>query len=503
MTTTIDPLRRAVQVNPEGLAVTCGEARFTYAEWWDRCRRLVSGLQAMGMQSGDRVAVIGPNSHRYLECYQAIPGAGMVLVPLNARHTKRELLYSLRDSGARLALCGIDDPGLSDAVEHVIDLGEGYERMLQSARPADFPEDLSENTLAGLFYTGGTTGASKGVMLTHRNLIANAMHFSMCWPFTPETRWLIIAPLFHAAGSIAVLSTVWNAGQQVALPTFDAGKALDLIERHGITATLAVPTMLAAMSEEQLRNPRDVTTLRHLSHGGSPVSTETLKRAHRAFPGAELLHIYGATETAPIATLLPGEERFLDTVRARSCGQPAPGVEVIIADSTGDSLPPGEVGQLAVRGANVMVGYWAKPEETAAALVDGWYRTGDLGYMDGEGYVFLVDRAKDMIVSGGENVYSTEVEEALYAHPSVLEAAVFSIPDERWGESVHAVVVPRESVDPDTLKEHCRSLIAGYKVPKTIDIRSDPLPKSAAGKVLKRQLRDEYWAGTGSLVAGA
>jgi long-chain acyl-CoA synthetase len=193
----------------------------------------------------------------------------------------------------------------------------------------------------------------------------------------------------------------------------------------------------------------------------------------------------------------------MDPARARSCGQPAPGVEVIVVGPTGDNLPPGAVGQLAVQGANVMAGYWAKPAETAAALVDGWYRTGDLGYMDGEGYVFLVDRAKDMIINGGENVYSTEVEEALYAHPSVLEAAVFGIPDARWGECVHAAVVPRQPVDPDALKEHCRSLVADYKVPKTIEIRSDPLPKSAAGKVLKRQLRDEYWAGTESLVAGA
>src|SRR5207247_926365 len=225
------------------------------------------------------------------------------------------------------------------------------------------------------------------------------MHFGVCWPFTPDTRWLIVAPLFHAAWSIAVLVTVWNAGHQVVLPAFDAGQALDLIEQHAITATLVVPTMLAVLSDEQLARPR------------------------------------------------------------------------------------GEVGELVGRGPNVMIGYWNKPAETAAALVGGWYRTGDLGYQDDEGFVFLVDRAKDMIVTGGENVYSTEVEDALYRHPAVLEAAVFGIPDTRWGEAVHAVVVTRAPVRTDELIAHCRSLIAGYKVPRAIEMRSEPLPKSGAGKL--------------------
>jgi long-chain acyl-CoA synthetase len=503
MSTMIDPLRRAMLVRRSETAVVCGSTSLTYQEVWERCRRLVGGLQALGVERGDRVAVIAPNSHRFLECYQAIPGAGMVFVPLNPRHTGPELRYALQDSAARVVFCGIGDLGLGDIVEHVIDFDAAYEDLLVSSDAADFPDDLDENTTAGLFYTGGTTGASKGVILTHRNLIANAMHYSMCCPFTPETKWLIVAPLFHAAGSIAVLSTVWSAGQQVVLPAFDPGVALDLIERQRITATVVVPTMLAAMTEEQHRDPRDVSTLRYLSHGGSPISTETLRRAHAAFPDAELLHIYGATELAPIATVLPHEERVLDTPRARSCGQPARGVDVAVIDPSGKLVTTGEVGELAVRGANVMAGYWNKPAETAAALVDGWYRTGDLGYQDDEGYLFLVDRAKDMIVTGGENVYSTEVEEALYAHPAVLEAAVFGVPDDRWGEAVHAVVVPRQPVEPDELASHCRGLIAGYKVPKVIEIQDEPLPKSGAGKVLKRELRDKYWADVETRVAGA
>jgi long-chain acyl-CoA synthetase len=286
------------------------------------------------------------------------------------------------------------------------------------------------------------------------------------------------------------------------LPVFDAAAGLDLVQQHGVTATLVVPTMLAALTDEQVARPRDVSTLLAICHGGSPVATETVRRAHDAFPGAELLHLYGATETAPIATTLRGEELLLDSPRVRSCGQPAVGVEVEIVDVDGRRLPMGAVGEVVVRGDNVMAGYWNKPQQTAAALVDGWYHTGDLGYMDDEAFVYLVDRAKDMIVSGGENVYSTEVEDALYRHPAVLEAAVFAVPDRHWGEAVHAVVVPRREVTPDELVAHCRELIAGYKVPKVIELRSDPLPKSGAGKVLKRELREPYWQGQEARVSG-
>jgi len=502
MTTMIGPLRRAVQVGADRLAVVCGDDQFTYTAMWERCRRLAGALMALGVEGGDRVAVVAPNCHRYLELYQAVPGAGFVLVPLNQRHTESELRYALEDSGTKVLFAGRDIGNLGDVVEHVIDLGDGYETLLSTAQPAEFPDNLTDVTLAGLFYTGGTTGAAKGVMLTHRNLVANALHFQVFWPFRPETCWLIAAPLFHAAGSVAVLATVWNGGRQVVLPAFDAAAALDLIERHGVTATLVVPTMLAALTDEQVRRPRDVSTLRAISHGGSPVATETVRRAHDAFPAAGLYHLYGATETAPIATTLRDEELLIDSPRIRSCGQAAVGVEVEIVGPGGKPLPAGQVGEVVVRGDNVMIGYWNKPEQTASALVDGWYRTGDLGYMDEEAFVYLVDRAKDMIVTGGENVYSTEVEDALYRHPAVLEAAVFGVPDPHWGEAVHAVVVPRRDVSEQELILHCRALIADYKVPKHVDVRTEPLPKSGAGKVLKRELREPYWEGLVERVSG-
>jgi long-chain acyl-CoA synthetase len=256
--------------------------------------------------------------------------------------------------------------------------------------------------------------------------------------------------------------------------------------------------------DEQAARPRDLTSLRLLGHAGSPIATDTVRRAHAVLPHVELAHFYGATETAPIVTCLPHEERELDGPRMGSCGQPVPGVEarVVAPEGTpgaGATCAPGAVGEVWVRGPNVMAGYWEDPVATAAALVDGWYRTGDLAHQDADGHLFLVDRLKDMIVTGAENVYSVEVEGVLAAHPAVSEAAVFGVPDRRWGEAVHAVVVVRPGVDPAgldaELDRHCRAAIAGFKVPKRIEVRTEPLPKSAPGKILKRALRAPYWEG--------
>ena len=498
------PLRRAMAVAAERPAVSFEGAELTYADVWDRCRRLAGGLHALGLGRGDRVAVLAQNSHRYLELYQAIPAAGMVLVPLNHRHSDAELRYALADSGARVLFAERDVAGLPESVEHVVEAGDGHEALVARAEPADFPDDLGEDDLAGLFYTGGTTGASKGVMLCHRSLVANAMHLQAFWPFGPDTRFLLVAPMFHLAGTLAVLATVWHGARQVLMRAFDAAGLLDLVERERITATQVVPSMLAAITEEQLARPRDVSSLRFLTFGGAPSATETLRRAHRAFPRAELMTMYGTTETAPLVTAVRHVEARLDAPQARSCGQSLVGVETRIVDP-GDRtpVPVGEVGEVAVRGPNVMLGYWQKPEQTAAVLTGGWYHTGDLGRLDDDGYLYLVDRAKDMIVTGGENVYSTEVEDVLYRHPAVLEAAVFGIPDARWGEAVHAVVVPRSDVTEEDLIAHCREAIGGYKVPKRIELRDEPLPKSGAGKVLKRELRAPHWEGRESMVSGA
>jgi long-chain acyl-CoA synthetase len=500
MTTLLSPLRRAVACYPDAEAAVCGDVRLTYRETWDRCRRLAGSLAALGLQRGDRVAVATANSHQYLELYQTVPGAGLVIVPLNTRHAEAELRYALDDSGTRVLFTDLPLP--DDIVEHVVRMPDGYEALLAAAGHVAFPDDVVADDVAGLFYTGGTTGAAKGVMLTHANLVANAFHLMATWPISPATRWLVASPLFHAAGSFAVAATIWNGGCHIVLPTFSPGGFLDLVADQGATHTLVVPTMLAAIADEQLAQPRAVGSLRYLAHGASPVATEVLRRTLRAMPELELLHLYGATETAPLATALVHEETEMEGPRAKSCGRPIVGVDIEVRADDGQRCAPGEVGEVCIRGANVMRGYWNKPEQTAAVLHDGWYQSGDLGHLSEDGCLFLVDRLKDMIVSGGENVYSTEVEEVLYRHPDVLEAAVFGVPDERWGEAVHAVVVPRRpGLAAAELIAHCRTLVAGYKVPKSIVVRDEPLPKSGAGKILKRELREPFWVGHDSRIA--
>jgi len=498
MNTFADPLRHARLVAAARTAVIDGDKRLSYAQLADRCGRLVACLRSMGLRKGDRVAILAANGHAYVETYVGVPAGGMVIVPLNTRHAPAELEYALRDSGARVLITDRPPGALTDVVERVVMLGEPYESLLATHEPATLGVDVDERDLAGLFYTGGTTGASKGVMLSHRNLIANTYHWLTLAPQHENDVYLVAAPLFHAAGSNAVLATIWTAGTQVILPAFDPAAALDLIAKHNVTITLGVPTMLAALANEQIERPRDTRSLRLLGHGGSPIATEVLRRCCAAFLNAELLEVYGATELSPLATILLGERALIDHPRARSCGRPVIGGQVRVVDLDGRTLPPGEVGEVVVSGPQVMQGYWNKPEQTARALRNGEYWSGDLGYMDAEGYLFLVDRAKDMIITGGENVYSTEVEEVLYRHPAVLEAAVFGVPDEKWGEAVHAVVVPRadhEDLDVAVLIEFCRERIAHYKAPRSIDIRREPLPKSGPGKVLKRELRAPYWKG--------
>ena len=501
------PLSRALATAAGSCAVVCEDDRRTYAELGLRCRRLAGALRAQGLAPGDRVGVIGLNSDRYLELYLGVPAAGFVLVPVNSRLAAAEMRAILADAGVSILFADADYPGAAD-VKHVLTMPGDYEDLIASADEAGegSQAEPAENDLAALFYTSGTTGAAKGAMHTHRTLVASALHFMATWPFDGQTRWLVASPLFHTGGIIGTLATVWAGGTHVIMPRFDPDLALDLIEREAVTHTLLVPTMLAAAANAQLSRPRDVSTLRYLSHGASPITAETLRKVRKAFPGAELLHVYGTTEATPITTLLPHEELIIDTPRVRSCGQPATGVEVRIVDHEsheGPDMPAGAIGDVLVRSASVMAGYWQKPEATAEVMRGDWYLTGDLGYQDDEGYLFLVDRAKDMIVSGGENIYSTEVENALASHPAVEEVAVFGIPDPRWGESVYAVVSVRQPVTAEELIAQCRQRIAGFKVPHHIELLAEPLPKSAAGKILKRELREPHWAGQHSHVSGS
>jgi long-chain acyl-CoA synthetase len=353
---------------------------------------------------------------------------------------------------------------------------------------------VAPGDLAALFYTGGTTGLPKGVMLTHGNLVANAFNKMLACSLRSDDVFLGAPAMFHVAGIAPLTGLTWLGATTVTTPMFDPALCLDLIAQHRVTLFLPVPTMLASLVAEQRDRPRDVSSLRLLGHAGSPIAQELIRQAHEVFPHAELAQFYGATETSSVVTRLRHEERTIGTDLAGSCGQPAIGVVVATLRPDGSECEPGEVGEVVARSNAVTVGYWRNEQATTEALRDNWYHTGDLGYLDDRNYLFVVDRAKDMIVTGAENVYSIEVEDALYRHPSVAEAAVFGVPDERWGEAVHAIVVvnPGMSADGEELRLHCRELIAGYKVPKVIEISGEPLPKSGPGKVLKRVLRERF-----------
>jgi long-chain acyl-CoA synthetase len=494
MITLADPLEHARTCFGGRVAVIDGERSITFAEFADRCGRLAAGLAALGVQRGDRVALLSANGHRYMEAYFGLPAAGMVLVPLNTRLAPTELAHIVQHSGARVLITDRSADALASLVERVITIAVDYERLVEQAPRTSPAIDLSPNDVAALFYTGGTTGLPKGVMLTHGNLIANAFNKIIACSLDADDIFLGAPAMFHVAGIAPLTGLAWLGGKTVTVPMFDPARCLDVIALHGVTVFLPVPTMLAALVAEQRRQPRDVSSLRLLGHAGSAIAVELIRQAHEVFPDTELAQFYGATETSSVVTRLRHEESTLGTDLAGSCGQPALGVAVRTIRPDGLDCNAGEVGEVVVRSNAVTVGYWNDDAATAGALRDGWYHTGDLGYLNERQFLFVVDRAKDMIVSGGENVYSVEVEDVLYRHPAVSEAAVFGVPDERWGEAVHAIVVPHPgvSVTGDELRDYCREFLAGYKVPKAIDVANEPLPKSGPGKILKRVLRARF-----------
>lgn len=502
MLTLKDAVRRGVLTSCDSDALVCGTETLTFGRFEERLQRLHGLLHQLGTARGDRVALISFNSIPFVELYFGVPMAGRAIVPLNFRWSDHELAYALEDSGAKVLFCDRDPGELASIVDTVVRLDDvdtvnDYQQRMAAAVPKPFDETPAEDDVLGLFYTGGTTGQSKGVMLTHRNLITNAFAAQSVQPMGPDDCYLVMAPMFHAAGAVSLIQSMFLGVRQVILPAFTADGVLDLVEQHGVTQTLGVPSMVAAIVDAQLSRPRDISSMVGFAHGGSPIAMEVVRRGTEAFPTAQFIHLYGMTEGSPLVTGLTNEAELLGQERSRSAGLPIMGIDVVIRDADGNEVPVGIPGELTVRGNNIMLGYWNKPEQTAQVLRDGWYWSGDVARMDGEGYVFVLDRSKDMIISGAENIYCTEVEDAIYAHPSVLEATVFGIPSEKWGEAVHTVVVLREGseLSADELIEHCRATIAGYKVPRSVDFSNDPLPKSGPGKVLKRQLRDPFWEG--------
>jgi acyl-CoA synthetase (AMP-forming)/AMP-acid ligase II len=509
-------LHRNLQQSPDRPATIYRDRTRTMAESVDRIARLAGALTGRSVQSGDRVGILALNSDRYQEYFYAVPWMGAVINPVNIRWSPAEISYSLRESDTRVLF--VDDafapmiPALCEqfsGLSTVIHCGDGdlpagalsYETLIADSAPIEDTRTGGDDLL-GVFYTGGTTGHPKGVMLSHNNLLTSSIGSLATGHFiSPGGRLLHTAPLFHLAGIGA-----WAAGCQVGsthviVPMFNPTEVMKAIAEHQVTDALLVPTMIQMLVDDPAIADSDLSSLVHLVYGASPISEALLGRARKVFPSAGFTQAYGMTELSPCATLLTPTDHDNPALH-RSAGRAAPHVEVRIVDPNDNEVARGEVGEVVVRGDNVMLGYWNRPEDTAAAVRDGWMHTGDGGRMDENGYVFIVDRIKDMIITGGENVYSAEVENALASHPAVAACAVIGVPDADWGERVHAVVVllPGQQATADEIRTHCKTLIAGYKAPRGVDF-VDAMPMSGAGKILKRELRKQYWDDTGNQVS--
>ena len=467
----------------------------------------------LGVKKGDRVAIMALNSASYLELYHACYlGAGIVN-PLNLRLAGPELDYIVRDSGTEVAFVDALFAGpFAKAMEAagdspirtVVLIGSGdvphdvaYEDLVAAGDDTPPPEPEEEDPVV-LMYTGGTTGLPKGVLVQQRAEMLNVYHVAIGLGGMSDAEvFLSQTPLFHAASMASLLSIPATGSKLVTIPAFDPGGAMNLIEAEGITQTVMVPTMIGMCIQHPEYRPERLASMRDLIYGASPMPEAILDHLLEHLPDVKLLQGYGMTECSSVLTLLSPEDHVAGSPRLRSVGQPVFGVDLCIQDEDGNRLPNGEIGEVCARGGNYMQEYWNKPEATDEVFRDGWYHTGDAGYLDEDGYLFLVDRVKDMIVSGGENVYSSEVESAISTHPGVAQVAVIGIPDPVWGEAVHAVVVPVPGHDltEEEVCEHARQSIAGYKVPKSVEFRAEPLPLSGAMKVLKRELRAPYWEG--------
>jgi long-chain acyl-CoA synthetase len=501
-------LGRAVLVRPDATATIDGDRVRTWREVHDRVRRFSGALRALGVRPGDRVAVLANNSDAYYEAYFAILWTGAAIVPLNTRLAPAETRFQLEDAGATVMLFGEEFAGVAAGLKPQLPkigawigmdgpdapADDAMENLIATGDPAEEVERRSDD-LAGIFYTGGTTGLPKGVMLSHQALSAMAVNLTMSLKVDHSIVNLHSAPMFHLA-DIGTFMATMVGGTHVFVRKLDENVMLDLIERWGITHIFTVPAMIDRLA----RHPKGdaARALKVLGYGGAPMPLGTYDVARARFPDVDFVQGFGMTEMGA-HTFLEAEHHQpgADPEKMKSVGQPAYGYEIKIVDPEGNEVPRRTLGEIIGRGDNTMMGYWNRPEETAAALRNGWVWSGDAGFMDEAGFVYITDRFKDMIVSGGENVYSIEVENVVSRHPAVAECAIIGVPDEKWGERVHAVVVLKagESLTLEALSDHCRAEIAGYKTPRSLQVLDEPLPRSAAGKVLKTQLRAPWWAG--------
>jgi acyl-CoA synthetase (AMP-forming)/AMP-acid ligase II len=501
-------LTLAAQSRPERVAVTFEGAHTTHGEFEAQSNRIARAFMELGLRKGDRLGVIMQNSAFYLAVICGAAKAGIALVLLNYRFSAGEIAYHLGDAEAKALLYDTAfQPAAREAAALVPQLrlfaaaghaGEEDARLsevaaLQSSEPAQ--ADVRETDLLVLQYTSGTTGRPKGAIITHRNRSLAFLHWPTIFGYGPDDVILHAGPLHHSAPMGMTLSQLCLGGRAVMMRSFQAAEALRLVAREQVTWAFLVPYMYSAIcaSLDQQSTRPTLPCLRILLSGASPLPTRVKEQILQTFPNAGLFEFYGATEAGTITTLRPEDQER----KTRSVGRPVLGAEICILGPDGTRVSQGEVGEIYLRTPSMFEGYYRAPEKTQAAFRDGWCTLGDLGRQDEEGYLYIVDRLKDVIKSGGVNIYPSEIEEAVLTHPDVIEAAVIGVPNERWGEAVHLVAVPRAGRTPaiEELIAHCRRQLADYKTPKSGELRQE-LPRSAAGKVLKRSLRDEFW-GTG------
>src|SRR5712671_1131892 len=483
-------LGRAVRYYPERTAFASSEERSTFRELYDRVGRIAAALTKHGFRKGDRLGLLLPNEREYVELVYACAWLGVIAVPLNTRLSAKEIDHVLVGAAPHglIRHSSLAAPSVAIPEQLIIDK-EPFD-LGNDSLPADV---YDPDAVFALIYTSGTTGRPKGVALTHTNILANLDHVNYWMRYREGGVYLHAAPIFHIADFPFMFASPAFGTCQVTIPKFSPEAFCETVERERVTHTVLVPTMLNLLTQFADVKKYDLTSIEYLGYGGSPIAPELIHSTRKMLPRAKLVQVYGLSETGFLAGLQDHEHT---ENRLTSCGRPCPGIEIQVVDGEGKEVATGEHGELVARGANVMRGYWNNFKETNAVFRDGMFRSGDIGYQDADGYIYILDRLKDMIVTGGENVYSGEVEAVIYQHPAVKEVAVFGIPDPKWGELVMACVVlkPGATVGVDELIAHCRRFLAGYKSPRRIEFSPGELPKSGSGKILKRALRERFWA---------
>ncbi|KAA9166394.1 long-chain-fatty-acid--CoA ligase [Amycolatopsis acidicola] len=502
-----DQLARHARLSPGRIAFRYNETSRSYGEFDERVSRLANALRERGVGYGDRVVVLGLNTLEVLEGYFASTRLGAICVPVNFRLVADEIAYVLEDAGASAIIVHAPLAGAMAKAREKASLdvpclvfggdGADYEEALAAASPEFAELTVDEQDPAFIMYTSGTTGRPKGAVLTHHNLLMHAFSNMAHLGVTPEDKvWLAAAPLFHIAGLSGLLPNLLLGGRTVLLPSgqFDPAAVVELFERERVSSCFLVPAQWQAICAVPGIADRDLSALTRISWGAAPASTTLLRTLIETFPGADVNTAFGQTECSPVTTLLRGE----DSIRKiGSVGTPMLNVEVRVVDDDLNDVPRGEVGEIVYRSPMVMKEYWNKPAETAEAFRGGWFHSGDLVREDEDGYYYVVDRKKDMIISGGENIYCAEVEDVLAGHPKIGEVALIGMPDEKWGETPLAVLSPRTQGEPPTpaeLEEWCTERLARYKRPRRIAV-VEALPRNPSGKVLKTQLRADRAAG--------